>query len=146
MNLRTLASLPILCASPGLKTRVIAREPQESFDRSSQITRVARGNRISKVANAKLPSLIHSSPACAFSSKLRKAGTSFSSQCGCQRLSRQIMGAPVRSPSCRANVVFPLPAQPRMTIRAITVGYRRGLRGVKRNGVNFQLSISDCQF
>jgi len=35
--------------------------------------------------------------------------------------SRQITGAPVSSPSRRAKVVLPLPAQPRMTIRATIV-------------------------
>ena len=33
-------------------------------------------NRMSKIASAKLPSLIHSSPACASCIKVRKAGTS----------------------------------------------------------------------
>jgi hypothetical protein len=36
--------------------------------------------------------------------------------------SRQMTGAPVSSPSCCAKVVLPLPAQPRMTIRATIVG------------------------
>jgi hypothetical protein len=63
-----------------LNTRVIARQAQYSFERSSQITKVARANRMSKVATAKLPSLIHPSPACVFSIKVRKVGTSFSSQ------------------------------------------------------------------
>ena len=73
---------------------------------------------MSNVATAKLPSLIHLSLACAFFIKARKAGTSFWSQCGCQMVSRQMTGAPVRLPSCRASVVFPLPAQPKMTIRS----------------------------
>ncbi len=125
MNANTLVSLPIRWASPRLNTRVIARQAQDNLERSSQMTRVARGNRRSKVAKAKLPSLIHSSRACAFFNKARKAGTSFSSQCGCQMASRQITGAPVRSASCRAKVVFPLPAQPKMTIRATIPCYRR---------------------
>src|ERR1700691_5228705 len=36
--------------------------------------------------------------------------------------SRQITGAPVRSPSCRDKVVLPLPAQPKIMIRAMIVG------------------------
>jgi hypothetical protein len=118
-NASTSVSLPIRWVSPRLNTRVIARQAQESLERSSQITRVARGNRISKVASAKLPSLIHSSPACAVFNKVRKTEMSFSSQCGCQMASRQMTGAPVRLASCRAKVVFPLPAQPKMTIRSI---------------------------
>jgi hypothetical protein len=122
MNASTWWSLRRRWSSPGLNRRVIARQAQHSFERSSQITSVARGNRRSKVARAKLPSLIHSSPACASFMRMRKAGTSFSAQCGCQTESRQITGAPVRSPSFRAKVVFPLPAQPRMTILAMIVG------------------------
>src|ERR1700687_4126900 len=91
---------------------------QESLEHSSQTTSVARGNRLSNLASPKLPSLMHSSPACAFFIKARKAGTSFSFQCGCQMVSRQITGMPVRLPSCRARVVFPLPAQPKMMIRS----------------------------
>lgn len=119
MKASTSASLPIRWSAPRLKTRVTACQAQNSFERSSQITKVARGNRISNVATAKLPSLIHSSPECAFSIKVRKAGTSFTPQRGCQMASKGITGAPVSSPSCRAKVVFPLPAQPRMTIRAM---------------------------
>ena len=122
MNANTSVSLPIRWASPRLNTRVTERQAQESLDRSSQITSVARGNRISKVASAKLPSLIHASPACACLIKVRKVGTSFSFQFGCQMASRQITDAPVRSPRVRAKVVFPLPAHPRMTIRAMSFG------------------------
>jgi hypothetical protein len=121
MKASTLASLPIPWASPRLKTRVIACQPQYNRERSIQITSLARGSRISKVASAKLPSLIHASPACASFIRVRKAGTSFLSQCGCQMASRQITGAPVRSPSFRAKVVFPLPAQPKITIRTMIV-------------------------
>jgi hypothetical protein len=39
-------------------------------------------------------------------------------------------GAPVSSPSRRAKVVLPLPAQPRMTIRATIVGYRKKFASV----------------
>jgi len=119
---------------------VIALQAQDSLGRSSQITTVARGNRISKVASAKLPSLIHLSPACAFFTKLRKAGTSFSVQCGCQIESRQITDAPVRSPSCHAKVVFPLPAQPRMTSRAILAGYTRTF-AASRSTLNLNAAI-----
>gem|GEM_PF-4449146 len=118
MKARTLPSLRIPWASPGLNTRVTTRHTQESFEQSSQSTSVARGNRISNVATAKLPSLIHSSPAWAFFINSRKAGMSFSPQCGCQMSSRQITGTPLHWPSCRANVVLPVPAQPKMTIRS----------------------------
>jgi hypothetical protein len=63
MNATTSVSLPMQCASPRLNRRLIARQAQTSFERSSQSTRVARGSRISKLASAKLPSLIHSSRA-----------------------------------------------------------------------------------
>jgi hypothetical protein len=42
--------------------------------------------------------------------------------------SRQITGAPVSSPSRRAKVVLPLPAQPRITIRATIVELPREIR------------------
>ena len=141
MNDSTSASLPIRWGSRRLNTRVIAREAQYSFERSSQITRVARGSRISKVASAKLPSLIHSSPACACFNKARNAGTLFSSECACHMASRQIRGAPVHSPSCRANVVFPLPAQPKMTIRTMLIAYRTIF--VDSSARSFQLA--NCQ-
>jgi hypothetical protein len=118
-------SVPIRWSSPRLNTRVIARQAQDSFEHSSQITSVARGKRMSKVACAKLPSLIHSSPACACFISALNAARSFCSKRGWQRASKQMTGAPVRLPSCRAKVVFPLPAQPKMTIRAIDVGYCR---------------------
>src|SRR5277367_5979684 len=74
---------------------------------------------MSKVATAKLPSLIQLSAACASCINLRKAGTFFSVQCGCQTASSEMTGTLVQPPSCRARVVLPVPAQPRMTIRAM---------------------------
>ena len=141
MNRSTSTSLPIWWASPCLNTLVIARQVQESLERSSQIIRVARGNRISKVATAKLPSLIHASPACSFSTKVRKTGTSFSPQCGCQIASRQTTRALVSSPSCRARKVFPLPAQPRMTIRAMIARYTWSFSPPRHWGRTFKPSF-----
>jgi hypothetical protein len=106
-------------ASRPLKVRVSARQAHDNRERSSQITKVARGRRRSKVAWEKLPSLIHSSPACASRTSFRKAGRSLSSQWGCQMASRQITGMPARSANSLAKVVLPLPAQPKTTIRMI---------------------------
>jgi hypothetical protein len=64
VNANTLGRLAIRWDAPGLNVRVRARQAQDSLEGLSQSTRVVRGNRMSKVANAELPSLIHSSPAC----------------------------------------------------------------------------------
>ena len=126
MKASTLGRRRIPCASRGLNARRMTRQIQNSLERSSQSTSVARGNRRSNVATAKLPSLTQSSPACAFSIMARKVGTSFFVQCGCHMSSRQITGAPVIWPSCRAKVVFPTPAQPKMTIRSTQDHYHEG--------------------
>lgn len=119
MNLRTLGSARNPCGSVGLNVLTITRHIQNNLERSNQITRVARGKRRSKAATAKFPSLIQLSPACNFSIKLRNTDASTFVQCCCQISSRLITAAPVRSPSCRAKVVFPVPAQPKITIRGI---------------------------
>lgn len=119
MNFSTLINALIRCGSPRVNTRLIARQEQRSFGRSSQTIRVARGNRISNVAAAKLPSLIQLSPACASISRVLKPGTSASVHWGCQTASKVMTGAPVISPSRRAKVVLPAPARPSMTIRLL---------------------------
>ena len=118
MKARTLSRPCKPCASPGVNALTITRQLQTNLGRSIQRTRVARGSRRSNVATAKLPSLTQYSPACILSIRTRNAGTSSFPQCDCQVSSRQITGAPIIPPSCRANVVFPVPAQPRMTIRS----------------------------
>src|SRR5579862_7862817 len=89
---------------------------------------------MSKVATEKLPSLIQVSPAWACFIRVRKLATSSSVHCGCQIASSEITGAPVRSPNCRAKVVLPLPAHPRMTTRDIVAIMGRGAlsRGILR--------------
>jgi hypothetical protein len=42
----------------------------------------------------------------------------------------------VRSPSCRAKIVLPLPAQPRMTTRTMFVGYRKDISRRNRSWVS----------
>jgi len=141
MKARTLGSPRNPCGSRGLNARRTTRQIQYSLERSSQITSVARGNRRSKVATAKLPSLIQLSPACRFSTNERKVGTSFSVQPGCQISSRQIAGAPASRPSCLARVVFPVPAQPRMTIRSTQNHNHEGHKGSRRRAF---LGVTSC--
>lgn len=100
MNASTAGRSRSLCGSPCRRTRLQTRQTQNTLGNSSQMMSSARGRRISKLACAKLPSLIQSSFACPSFSKERKEGRSPRELNRLDISSRQITGKPVLSPIC----------------------------------------------